>query len=228
MIIDNTTHAIERIVTFIDCELPQDAWPHWHDGWAQESEAALIDSIFSARAAYGSPTTGVRAVIERWRTYRQSATPLNNLRALAAFSERGDELATILGNRQRVPGNYSTKAEAVALAATALVETKCVCSTDINNTQAHREAVVSVPGLGERTFELLLFLCGTLTPDSIDLLTHFVIEAGGTGEPLGDAEMTELLTAVAGQLDVPATTLAHAAWRYQRTIEQPRRPAKSA
>lgn len=221
------TDTTKIVIDFIARELPQSAWPHWTDGWPREAEAAILDAAFSARAAYGTPTTGVRAVITRWRHHRQSDAPLDNLSALAAFAERGDELAVILGNRQRVPGNYSTKAEAAALGAASLVAVGCTGSADIGNTDAHRAAIMSVPGFGARTFDMLLFLSGTLTPDSVELLTRFATEAAGSAEPLGGVEATSLLAAVAAELDVPATTLTHAAWRYQRTAEQPRRPAKS-
>ncbi len=110
---------VVRAAEFIGAELPREAWPHWNQGWPRESEAALLDAIFSSRAAYGTPKTGVRAVVDRWRTHRSVAADdrLDSLPALAAFTDRGDELATILGNRQRVPGNYFTKAEGAARAA---------------------------------------------------------------------------------------------------------------
>ncbi|MDI9917447.1 hypothetical protein [Rhodococcus sp. IEGM 1379] len=216
----------QTAVGFIEGELPLAAWPHWNDGWQQEAEAAILDAIFSARAAYGTPSTGVRAVIAKWRDYRQSSEPLDDLAALAAFADRGDELAIILGNRQRVPGNYSTKAEAAALAAAALIATGCTGSHDISDTDAHRDAVISVPGLGARTFELLLFLSGTLTAGSADLLTRFAAEAVGNEEPLSTVDATAILTAAAQELGVSIATLTHAAWRYQRTAERPRRQSK--
>ncbi|NMM87520.1 hypothetical protein B2J88_24725 [Rhodococcus sp. SRB_17] len=216
----------QTVVSFIESELPLAAWPHWNDGWPQEAEAAILDATFSARAAYGTPSTGVRAVIAKWRDYRQSSTPLDDLAALAAFADRGDELAIILGNRQRVPGNYSTKAEGAARTAAALIAAECTGSNDISATDAHRDAVISVPGLGVRTFELLLFLSGTLTPDSLDLLTRFATEAVGSEEQLSTVDATALLTAVAHELGVSISTLTHAAWRYQRTAEQPRRQSK--
>ena len=191
------TDTTRIVIDFIARELPQSAWPHWTDGWPRDAEAAILDATFSARAAYGTPTTGVRAVITRWRHHRQSVEPLDNLAALAAFAERGDELAVILGNRQRVPGNYSTKAEAAARGAAALVALGCTGCADIRDTDAHRAAIMSVPGLGARTFDMLLFLSGTLTPDSVELLTRFAAEAVGTTELLGTVETTSLLAAVA-------------------------------
>lgn len=173
---------VARAVEFIAAELPREAWPHWNQGWPRESEAALLDAIFSSRAAYGTPKTGVRAVVDRWRTHRSVAAGehLDNLSALAAFTDRGDELATVLGNRQRVPGNYSTKAEGVARAAKALVDAGCRSSADVEDTESLRSAVVSVPGLGPRTFETLVFLSGKLSATSIDLLARFATEASSS------------------------------------------------
>ncbi len=180
-------------------ELPREAWPHWNQGWPRESEAALLDAIFSSRAAYGTPKTGVRAVVDRWRTHRSVAADdrLDSLPALAAFTDRGDELATILGNRQRVPGNYFTKAEGAARAAKALVESGCRSSADVEDTESLRSAVVSVPGLGPRTFETLMFLSGRLTVTSIDLLARFATEASSSEKLLSSTDAAELLVAVA-------------------------------
>ena len=173
---------VARAVEFIAAELPREAWPHWNQGWPRESEAALLDAIFSSRADYGTPKTGVRAVVDRWRTHRSVAADdrLDSLPALAAFTDRGDELATILGNRQRVPGNYFTKAEGAARAAKALVESGCRSSADVEDTESLRSAVVSVPGLGPRTFETLVFLSGKLSATSIDLLARFATEASSS------------------------------------------------
>lgn len=220
---------VVRAAEFIGAELPREAWPHWNQGWPRESEAALLDAIFSSRAAYGTPKTGVRAVVDRWRTHRSVAAGehLDSLSALAAFTDRGDELATILGNRQRVPGNYFTKAEGAARAAKALADAGCRCGADVEDTEGLRSAVVSVPGLGPRTFETLVFLSGKLTATSMDLLARFATEASSSEELLSSTDAAELLVAVAEHLDVDVPTLTHAAWRYQRTAEQPRRSKKS-
>ncbi|MER2224860.1 MAG: hypothetical protein ABS976_25040, partial [Rhodococcus sp. (in: high G+C Gram-positive bacteria)] len=91
-----------------------------------------------------------------------------------------------------------------------------------------RSAVVSVPGLGPRTFETLMFLSGRLTVTSIDLLARFATEASSSEKLLSSTDAAELLVAVAEHLDVDVQTLTHAAWRYQRTAEQPRRSERSA
>ncbi|WP_411194364.1 hypothetical protein [Rhodococcus erythropolis] len=72
-----------------------------------------------------------------------------------------------------------------------------------------------------------MFLSGKLTATSIDLLARFATEASSSEELLSSTEAAELLVAVAEHLDVDVRTLTHAAWRYQRTAEQPRRSKKT-
>lgn len=115
-----STAHVRALLDHIDAELPRESWPHWTDGWPHEIEAALLDAAFSARATYGTPTTGVRAVITRWRDHR--GAPLDDLTALAAHADEPEGLLAVLNNRQRVPGNYTTKAQAVATAAHSLTE----------------------------------------------------------------------------------------------------------
>jgi hypothetical protein len=76
-----STAHVRALLDHVAAELPPESWPHWTEGWPHEIEAGLLDAAFSARATYGTPTTGVRAVITRWRDHR--AAPLDDLTALA-------------------------------------------------------------------------------------------------------------------------------------------------
>lgn len=217
-----------RAVDFIRSDLPRETWPHWNPGWPHESEAALLDAIFSARATYGTPTTGVRAVIERWRTHRTSVgeMPLDSLESLARFADQGDALSTIVCNRQRVAGNSATNAHSAAHAARALVTVGCTSSADIEDSAAQRVAVTSVPGLGHATFDTLIFLSGISTPASADLLARFTATAIGRDSAMTGDEVNTVLADVAHSLGVDAASLTHAAWRFQRRAERQRRPAR--
>ncbi len=93
--------------------------PHWTPGWPEEIEAALLDAVFPARALYGQPENGVRRVVSRWREHRES-DQLDDLQTLASYAMRSEPLAEILGNRQRVAGNSTTKTECVASLAAVL------------------------------------------------------------------------------------------------------------
>ena len=57
----------------------------WPGGYTTESEAALIDAIYSIRARYGSRErkTGVYGAVWRWREHRDFAG--NDFRVLASI-----------------------------------------------------------------------------------------------------------------------------------------------
>ncbi|EID80663.1 hypothetical protein W59_06910 [Rhodococcus opacus RKJ300 = JCM 13270] len=65
-----STAHVRALLDHVAAELPPESWPHWTEGWPHEIEAGLLDAAFSARATYGTPTTGVRAVVTRWRDHR--------------------------------------------------------------------------------------------------------------------------------------------------------------
>lgn len=91
-----STPEVRALAAFVDDVLPHDR-SHWPPpGWPGEAEAALLDAVFSARATYGTPRSGVRRVVGNWRTHRD--TPLDDLTVLAALVDAPDRLATILGN----------------------------------------------------------------------------------------------------------------------------------
>nr|WP_296777957.1 hypothetical protein [Rhodococcus sp. (in: high G+C Gram-positive bacteria)] len=194
--------------------------PSWTPGWPGEAEAALLDAAFSARASYGGPETGVRRVVSRWRAHR-GVDRLDDLGALVAFAGEPDELAEILGNRQRVAGNSTTKAHAVVLTAAALHELGARSAEDLDD-DAHRTAFTAVAGVGPKTWECALFLVGRRTLDS---LLHFMaFGSDALGRELCGAEAEILMREAATRLGVELAALEHAVWRYQRRI--PLSPAK--
>ncbi|QSE94138.1 hypothetical protein JWS13_38840 [Rhodococcus pseudokoreensis] len=209
-----STAHVRALLDHIDAELPRESWPHWTEGWPQEIEAALLDAAFSARATYGTPTTGVRAVITRWRDHR--AAPLDDLTALAAHADEPEGLLTVLNNRQRVPGNYTTKAEAVATAARSLTELGCTTSADLRDDDAQRSALVAVPGFGAATWECFAMQLGVPTTASRAVVCDFIAEALDLESPATTTQAEDLVAAAAARLEVTATTVTHAVWRYQR------------
>jgi len=209
-----TASEIHALVEHIETVLPRDR-SHWPSGWPHEAEAALLDAIFSARAAYGTPTSGVRRVVANWRAHR--ATALDDLGALADFTDAPDHLAEILDNRQRVPSNYTTKAEAAALAAAALVDAGIGTSSRIGDGRRAREVIGAVPGLGAATWETFLLRLGLLGPAALDTIREFTEEALGPGEsPVTEAVALELLAAAARTTGTPPAALVNAVWRYGR------------
>lgn len=208
-----TAHHVHALIEHIGTALPDDR-SRWPSSRPYEAEAALLDAIFSARATYGTPTSGVRRVVADWRAHRDA--PLDDLSALAAFSDTPDHLAEILGNRQRVPGNYTTKAEAAALAAAALVDAGIVDSGRIGDGRGARDALTSVPGLGRVTWETFVLQLGLVGPAALETLRGFVAEALGES-PETDADALELLAAAAETEDIPPATLLNTVWRHGRS-----------
>ncbi len=135
---------VAAIVDRVRNELPPESWPAWPGGWPGSIEAAVLDSVFSIRARYGSPSTGVRAVVARWSTHRHGE--LNDLRHLAAFVDRPTELAELLANRQVLSGGL-TKAAGAAAAADALVTIGVRHAADIPANDGALAAWCSIKGL---------------------------------------------------------------------------------
>ncbi|WP_072802630.1 hypothetical protein [Rhodococcoides yunnanense] len=183
--------------------------------WRDEIEAALLDAVFSARASYGGPETGVRRVIATWREYR-GVDRLDDLTAFSAFADRPDELVSILGNRQRVAGNKITKAEAVVDIAAALIGLGVRHCNDLDDADDQRAAVTAVAGVGPKTWECVLFTAGAHTTDASELISGFVADALGRDIDRDTADV--LLAATAESMGVDVRALEHSVWRYQRRL----------
>ncbi|WP_415976687.1 hypothetical protein [Rhodococcus sp. 077-4] len=208
--------------------MSQSRSPHWTPGWRGECEVALLDAIFSARAPYGGPDSGVRAVIQRWRSHRGD-NRLDDLTTLAELISDPDRLVEILSNRQLVPGNSRTKGAAAAVAAQTLVSVGLIRSADFErHTDKQFDAFRTIPGLGETTWECMLMHLGVRTDKAAQHLHSFVADAL---EPLhqdlaaGIAEDRSpvVLAAAAHALDTDVASLEHAVWRYQHKLRRPRR-----
>ena len=211
---------LDAVFLHIDSVASQSRSPHWTPGWRGESEVALLDAIFSARAPYGGPSTGVRAVIGRWRAHRGDDR-LDDLTTLAELSSDPDALVEILSNRQFVPGNSRTKGAAAAVAAQTLISVGLSCSADFaSHDKHHFDAFRAIPGLGETTWECMLMHLGVRTEKANRHLHSFVADAL---EPLHHelaADIAEdhcalILAAAANALDTDLASLEHAVWRYQ-------------
>lgn len=218
--IDTEVRALVALI----CDVLPHEHPHWPPGWPDEIEAALLDAVFSARATYGTPTSGVRRVVARWRDHRGGR--LDDLTALAAFTDGTDRLTDILGNRQRVPGNYSTKADAAARAAAALVHAGVDSGGRLGDGRSAWEAVTTVPGLGTATWETFVLQLGLVGPAALDAVREFVREAVDQ-PPATDMGVLRLLAAAAESLGVPQTALLNAVWRSRRTRARAPKPVSA-
>jgi hypothetical protein len=203
---------VDRLLEAIETEIPQ-PWPEWPGGWRHEIEAAVIDTVFSLRAKYGGPDSGVRAVVSAWRTER-GVKQIDDLNALAAYSGRGDELASILGNQQTLNGG-SLKAEGAALAASRLIDVGVRHSDHLTGSDDQRTAWQSVPGLGKASWSYLLMLRGFPGVKADVMVTRFV--SGCLGRTVPSTEAGALVKAAATKSSHDLTSLDHAIWSHERS-----------
>lgn len=223
-----TEDELDAMLLHIESHAPQSRSPHWTPGWRGESEVALLDAIFSARAPYGGPSSGVRAVVQRWRSHRGD-NRLDDLTTLAELTNSPDLLVEILSNRQLVPGNSRTKGAAAAAAARTLISVGLSRSSDfVQHTEDQFEAFCAIPGLGETTWECMLMHLGVRTDKATEHLNSFVADAL---EPLhqnlsvGIAEdrASVILATTADALSTELASLEHAIWRYQHKLRRPKK-----
>lgn len=228
-----TEDELDAMLLHIESSAPQSRSPHWTPGWRNESEVALLDAIFSARAPYGGPDSGVRAVVQRWRAHRGD-NRLDDLTTLAELTTTPDLLVEILSNRQLVPGNSRTKGAAAAVAAQTLISVGLSCSTDFEqHTKEQFDAFCAIPGLGETTWECMLMHLGVRTEKAAEHLRSFVADAL---EPLhhnlaaGIAEDRSpvVLGTAAHALGTDLASVEHAIWRYQHKLRRPKQRQSEA
>jgi hypothetical protein len=209
---------VERLLKVIEAELPRGEWVPWPGGYPGEAEAALVDAVFSIGARYGtSPDRGVRGVVKKWREHRDHA-PLDDLCQLKEFAGRGDDLAEILGNQQKVARGTRLKADALAEAAERLVDAKVRSSADVAASQEQKKAYTSVRGLGPVTWEYFLMLLGIPGVKADVHIQRFVSRA--VDVDVSPAECRSLLHDVAEQMGESPTELDHAVWAYERSRDE--------
>ncbi|MGU3437733.1 hypothetical protein ACNHUS_32555 [Actinomycetes bacterium M1A6_2h] len=209
--------TVDIVAANITAAMPRDAWPFWFDGWPGEIEAAVLDAVFSARATYGTENTGVRKVVASWRESR--GVELDDLEAFTHIEP--DTLIDALGNRQRVAGNFTTKAEAARLIAEALLALGVRRASDIDGSDAQRAAFTSVAGVGQMSWECFLAVLDVATPESEAMIAAFVRRAVAWE----DIDVDRELASAAALLDCSTATLRHSIWRYQRKQMRPQRGA---
>lgn len=217
-----TQADIDSVTRHIEHTAPQSVSPHWNPGRPGASEPALLDAIYSSRAPYGRPETGVRRVVGAWSGYRGVGVP-DDLTRLAEFVDEPEMLEEILGHRGRVPGNALTKAEAAARAAQVLTRLGITGAAQVCDDATARAAFLAIPGLGTITWECFLVQLGIRTPAARGHLHRFVHCALAATAGVDPAEFDEvdvghadrLLARTAEELGVELPVLEHAVWRFQ-------------
>ena len=211
---------LELLEAHVRDHLPPGSWTAWPGGHPHAIEAALIDAVLSIRASYGSPTTGVRGAIARYRTARGGE--LDDLFELGGHAD--EELATVLGNRQVTSGRL--KAAAIAEAARNLTAAGVHSAADLRaDAVEHRRAYCRVHGLGWITWSYFTMLLGHPGVKADTWVVRYLTEA--LDRPVAAEEAAELVTAVAHRLGEKPTDIDHAIWRHA-SGRQPVRPPGSA
>ena len=190
--------------------IKEDEWPARPPGYADQIEAALIDSIFSLRAVYGrSNAKGPRAVVRRWANHVDR--PLNDLRTLVSDVDGlggPDEFRRVLKL-------------AVYVSAKELVDFRVISAADFcrerdRQPEALLRAVQAGRGAGPQAATYFLMLLGVPGVKADVMVKRFVDSALGVN--VSDREAAELVTAAAGDLDADVIRLDHAIWDYQSSL----------
>ncbi|GAA2080007.1 heme peroxidase [Aeromicrobium halocynthiae] len=196
-------------------DFPDWKMPPWPGGWVGQIEAALIDAVFSIRARYGSETTGVRAVVSRWRAETGDRKSMDDLRRLA--DPTGRSLTEVAANGSETGGKK--KSDVVQSVAAAMVEAKVLHSADLQDDTKFATAkriYLSQKGLGKVTWSYFAMLNGI---DDVKADTHVVayvnrkLGLAGSDRLRAEAVRDLLLKVDHGFED--RTALDHAIWRRQ-------------
>jgi hypothetical protein len=201
----------------------KESWPPYPGGYPQEAEAALLDSVFSLSAVYGSAETGTRAVVKRWRDH--VGRPLNSLSALVADVEGAggpQNFRVILKNNAvAVPNSKDqpTKAAAVYGVARTLTQFGVDSADDVRTKNAENpkglyRAITKERGVGEAGATYFLMLLGIQGVKADVMIRRFVARALDVSE-IEPSHSQKLVAAAAGALDADLLSLDHAIWDYE-------------
>lgn len=218
----DVAHAdLDLLVTAIEQKLAE-GWVKWPGGYPGEIELALIDAVFSIQAQYGkaatetTPSSGVIAVVDRWRKHRGQAA--NDLTAITGVDEA--EFLAICDNRTQTSGR--TKASAIQEAAANLLSAGIQSASDFEPHQIEaKQAYTKVHGLGNVTFRYLRMLLGLEDVKADTWVLRFVEEA--VGRPVEGNEASSLMHQAAARfaeqqsttMPTTPTDLDHAIWYAQ-------------
>ncbi|MCM3897847.1 hypothetical protein ND991_21840 [Gordonia sputi] len=180
-------------------------------GWPDEIEAALLDAVFSIQARYGNETSGVRAVVKRWRTRLGAPEAADDLDVLAATTP--EDLAKTVQNASQTSGRL--KAAIVIDAAKALSNAGLKHASDFDGSSEQKRAYLSVKGCGPVTWSYFGMLLGKPDVKADTWIVRFVSKA--LDRQVSPPEAHDLVVQAAAERGVDATQLDHAIWRYART-----------
>lgn len=190
-------------------------WPVWRGGWPGEADAALVDAVFSTRAAYDST---VLPLVRRWRSARTARKLGNGVSALVLGGR--DFVSETLDNRQYVPGRAKKlKIDAVLEVAERLLDPDVGLDTAQQITERAltsrggvRQILEGVKGVGPAQSSYFLMLLGVQGVKADTLVTDWVRQQLG-GQKLTQHEVETVVARAAELLGKDATEVDHAIWR---------------
>jgi len=186
------------------------------DGWPNDADAALIDSVLSTRSRY---ITTVLPRVHAWM-----ASPLRPAgRDLHAIVTAGPEvLAEVLHTRQLVPGrspNRLTKIAAIVDVATRLTANEPRLNTAAElRAAAHtdyaglRRLIQETRGVGPAQSSYFLMLLGVQGVKADTLVTSFVTRHVKSPRALGPNDIEAIVAGAAALLGCTSVALDHAIW----------------
>lgn len=194
-----------RLLDHLDVTPPA-SWASQPGGWPGEIEAALVDSVMGIRAMYGSPTTGVRAAVARWRDHERRH-PVDDLSRLAAMDPT--DLAEVLDNRQRLTGG-ALKTSGIVEASTRLLGADVRHAADLDpDDPAHRGAYEGVAGLGPLSWQYLTVMLGCPGQEAA-WLAGFASDA--LARDVSATEAVDVVDAAAASVGTDPTTVLRVIW----------------
>jgi len=224
---------LDKVVDAIRASIgSKDAWPPYPGGYPQEVEAALLGSVFSLSAVYGSPYTGARAVVRRWRDH--VGRPLNSLagRLVADVDSAGEPTnfrAILKNNAIAVPNSKDqpTKAAAAYGVARRLTRFGVDNADDVRakNTEDPKgfyRAITKEGGVGEAGATYFLMLLGVDGVKADVMIRRFVAGALAVAE-IKSSQSQDLVAAAAEALQVDMLSLDYAIWDYESRRSRTRR-----
>ncbi|WP_121805493.1 hypothetical protein [Nocardioides mangrovicus] len=178
-------------------------------GWPGQIELALVDSVMSIRARYGTETSGVLGRVLRYRSVVERH-PLDDLSEFSRLDP--DWLQGLLG-LQRSGGRL--KSEVCLDVAGRLLDAGIAKASDVEvDSPAHKSAWTGTVGLGWVTWEYFTMLLGRTGVKADTMIIRFVSKAIGDGT-LDPKRAHGAVIGAAELLGAQARDLDHAIWRQE-------------
>lgn len=215
---------VQLVLDHIACTigLEENGWESRPPGYRGQIEAALLDSVFSLRAVYGtSSSKGPRAVVRRWKDHVKR--PLDNLEELVkevdCLGGEGGFRGVLDHHGVAVPNaaDRPTKALAVYTSAKELVNFGVITASDAirerhNQPKKLLRAIQKGRGVGPQAANYFLMLLGEPGVKADVMVLRFVNTALGT--TVSAQQAADLVTSAAGQLKADVIRLDHTIWKY--------------